>query len=382
MRSALRWTAVLCVAVTLVLGAAPASAAPEMPPITQSLNENQACRTASTVDTNDPPWAQARLRPERAWTHTDGSGVTVAVLDTGVDATSPALSGKVQGAGKDCVGHGTFVAGIVAAAPRPGGGFSGIAPGARVLSVPVTDRTGGTTAPSLATGIRTALAAGARIVQVSAAVVEPSPELADAVAGAVAAGAVIVAPAAVAAGRKPVAAYPAAYPGVVSVAALTPQGAPMRTDLPGIRVDLAAPGAAITGPGPGGPGLFTASGDAVAAAMVSGTAALVRSYRPALSGPETARRLKETAYPPAGGIPDPLLGNGVVDPAAAVTAELPSGAATSAAAPAAVRMPAPAERGPEVLAGIVAAVAGTIIALVAIGAVVLPRARRRGWRAG
>ncbi|MFE0022703.1 S8 family serine peptidase [Amycolatopsis sp. NPDC059021] len=372
----------MAVTLALPLGAVPAPAAPEMPPITQSLNENQACRTASTVDTNDLPWAQARLRPERAWAHADGSGVTVAVLDTGVDTSSPALSGKVAGAGTDCAGHGTFVAGIVAATPRPGGGFSGIAPGARVLSVPVTDRIGGTTAHSLATGIRTALAAGARIVQVSAAVVEPSPELADAVAGAVTSGAVVVAPAAVAAGQKPVAAYPAAYPGVVSVAAITPQGPPMRTDLPGIRVDLAAPGAAITGLGPGGNGLFTASDDAVAAAMVSGAAALVRSYRPALSGPETVRRLKETAYPPAGGVPDPLLGTGVVDPAAAVTAELPPGTAKAEAAPAAVRMPAPAEHGPEVLAGIVAAVAGTIIALVAIGAVVVPRARRRGWRAG
>ncbi|MFC4078764.1 S8 family serine peptidase [Amycolatopsis samaneae] len=380
MRSSLRWAAVL--GVVLTLGAAPAQAAPELPPITPSLQENQACRTASTVDTDELPWAQARLRPERAWTHTDGAGVTVAVLDTGVDGSSPALTGKVLGAGQDCAGHGTFVAGILAAAPRPGGGFAGIAPGARVLSVPVTDRTGGTTAHALATGIRTALAAGARILQVSAAVTAPAPELADAVAEAVTAGAVVIAPAAVAAGQRPVAAYPAACPGVVSVAAITPRGTPMRTDLPDIRVDLAAPGAAITGVGPGGPGLFTASDDAVAAAMVSGAAALVRAYRPALSGPEVVRRLKETAYPPAGGVPDPLLGAGVVDPAAAVVAELLPGPAAPAVAPAGARMPAPADPHPGRLAGIVAAVAGALVALVTLGAVVVPRARRRGWRAG
>ncbi|MGW5647280.1 hypothetical protein ACWEV3_09395 [Saccharopolyspora sp. NPDC003752] len=57
-----------------------------MPPITQTLAANQDFHTPSTSDTDDIPWAQARLRPDQAWQHANGAGVTVAVVDTGVDA--------------------------------------------------------------------------------------------------------------------------------------------------------------------------------------------------------------------------------------------------------------------------------------------------------
>lgn len=365
-----------------MLSAPAASAAPELPPITQTLSSYQACRTPSTVDTNDIPWAQAMLRPDRAWQHANGTGVTVAVVDTGVDATSPALAGRVANAGADCVGHGTFVAGLIAAAARQGGGFTGIAPGARVLAIKATDQAGNATADGVASGIRAAVAGGARVVQVSAAATEPSPALAAAVRDATAAGAVVIAPASIGDPEKAVAAYPGAYPEVLAVAAITPQGTPVRTAAPQIKVDIAAPGAAMTGIGPGGNGLFISGGDAVAAAQVSGTAALALSYRPALSPRELVRRLRDTAYPPPGNAPDPFLGSGVVDPAAAVTAEFPTAEGKPAITPAAVHMPPPEDHTPEVTAALVATAAAIVVAAVTIAAVVIPRGRKRGWRPG
>ncbi|MER6991892.1 S8 family serine peptidase [Saccharopolyspora hirsuta] len=363
-----------------VLSAPAAIAAPELPAISPTLSSYQECRTGSTVDITEKPWAQAQLQPERAWEHGNGSGVTVAVVGSGVDATSPALAGRVSGAGPDCVGYGTFVAGIIAAAPHPGGGFAGVAPGARILAVRATDDRGNATADGLANGIRSAVAGGARVISVAAAATGPSESLAAAVRDAAAAGVVVVAPASAGARDDVVPAFPAAYPEVLSVAATSPNGAPARTAQPQIKVDVAAPGAAMTGIGPRGGGLFISGGDAVAAAQVSGTAALVLSYRPHLTGAELARRLRDTAYPPPGGAPNPLLGSGIVDPAAAVTAELPAAGGKPPDTPAAVHMPPPTDPTPTITAAVVAIAAALVIATAAALAVVIPRGRKRRWR--
>ncbi|WP_177247652.1 S8 family serine peptidase [Saccharopolyspora kobensis] len=361
------------------LSAPVAVAAPELPAISPVLRSHQECRTGSTVELDEKPWAQAQLRPERAWPHGNGAGVTVAVVGSGVDATSPALAGRVTGAGPDCVGYGTFVAGIIAAAPRPGGGFSGVAPGARILAVQATDQQGNATADSLAGGIRQAVAGGARIISVAAEAAAPSDSLAAAVREAAAAGVVVVAPASTGTGEEVVPAFPAAYPEVLSVAAIDPKGAPALV-APGVKVDIAAPGVAMTGIGPRGNGLFISGGDAVAAAQVSGTAALALSYRPNLTGADLARRLRDTAYPPPGGAPHPLLGSGVVDPATAVTAEFPTAEGKPPVVPAAVHMPPPVDPTPDITAAIVATAAAVVIGTAAALAVVIPRGRKRRWR--
>ncbi|MEV0089252.1 S8 family serine peptidase [Saccharopolyspora sp. NPDC050642] len=379
MRTCAKWAAVF--GVISVLSAPAASAAPDLPPITPVLSSYQGCRTASTVDTNDIPWAQAMLRPDRAWQHANGAGVTVAVVDTGVDATSPALAGRVANAGEDCVGHGTFVAGLIAATPRQGGGFTGIAPGARIVAVRATDQAGNATADGVANGIRSAVAGGARVIQVSAAVTEGNGTLAAAVRDATAAGAVVIAPSSTGDPDKAVPSFPGAYPEVIAVSAIAPNGAPVRASAPEIKVDLAAPGAMMTGIGPRGNGLFVSGGDAVAAAQVSGAAALVLSYRPALSPQEVVRRLRDTAYPPPGSAPDPLLGSGVIDPEAALTAEFPTAGGKPPVVPAAVHMPPPVDTTPEVTAAVVATAAAVVIAAVTIAAAIIPRGRKRGWRA-
>ncbi|MFD3945164.1 S8 family serine peptidase [Streptomyces sp. NPDC058579] len=331
------------------------------------------------------PWPQAHLRPDTIWPLTEGAGVTVAVVGSGVDDASGLLAGRLSrkarlfdgGPATDCAGHGTFTAGLIAAARTPGTGFSGIAPRARILDVPVTDRRGNTTPDLLGAGIRVAADGGARVIAVVAVAGSDSPSLSGAVRYAVAKGAVVIAPVSADADtRGP--AYPAAHPQVLSVAATTPGGAPARLTPVG-RVDLTAPGEAVMGPGPGGKGQFTASGPSYAAALVAGTAALVLGYRPDLGGAALAHRLRATASGPAG-----------VDPVAAVTAvlpeeqkvpapSLPSGTRATATGVAMPPDPGPSAAGPAYLvsAGALAVALG-----VAGAAVVVPGGRRRGWRPG
>ncbi len=130
------------------------------------------------------PWEQHSLGLSGVRQRGSGAGVTVAVVDTGVSQQAPTLKGRVTavgGAGVDCVGHGSFVAGIIASAPAKGVRFAGVAQGARVLGVRGTDEHGVATAAGVAAGIRAAVDAGARIVEVSPALVQGSDALTSAV---------------------------------------------------------------------------------------------------------------------------------------------------------------------------------------------------------
>src|SRR5689334_6196233 len=136
---------------------------------------NQRCDLAVTGPVPGRPWAQQRLDYERVWPLTRGSGVTVAVVDTGVQGSHPQLRGGVLPgidvvnggtAETDCVGHGTLVAGLLAARPADGTGFAGVAPAATVLPVRVTNSQQGSAGP-LATGIRRAVDAHAQVINVS-----------------------------------------------------------------------------------------------------------------------------------------------------------------------------------------------------------------------
>ncbi|MFH8724675.1 S8 family serine peptidase [Streptomyces termitum] len=369
-------------------GADPAS----LPAVTQRLSDD-ACRKASPRKVTGLPWPQARLRPDRVWPLTEGAGVTVAVLGSGVDDAAGLLGGRLKrtprlfpggGPAADCVGHGTFAAGLIAAAPTPGAGFAGLAPGARILDVPVTDRRGNTTPDLLARGVRAAVDGGARVIAVVAVAGADDPKLRSAVRYAVGRGAVVIAP--VSPDGVKGAAYPAADPLVLSVAATGP-GAKASGQAPEGRVDLTAPGEAVTGPGPGGRGSFTASGPSYAAALVAGTAALVLGRHPGLSGPQLVHRLRATTSGPGEPLPDRARGYGAIDPVAAVTAVLPeerrgaAGTGRAAAVPGAVMPPEP---GPSAAGSAWGVAAGSLALLagVAGAAAVLPRGRRRKWRPG
>ncbi|MER8188082.1 S8 family serine peptidase [Kitasatospora sp. NPDC094015] len=401
------------------------SPAPEQPlPTVAQLRQDvrdAGCLQPSTRTTGRTPWAQALLPPDGAWVLTRGGGVTVAVVGSGVDGSSPALAGRLTvgpresgggDAGRDCVGHGTLIAGLIAgrrpaggsgtgqdaagqdaAAPGASGqgpagqGPAGLAPEAGILAVAVTDDTGATSADLLAKGIRDAVDGGARVVAVAVTVPGPSDQLTAAVRHAQERGVLLVAPcAADADGARSGPVFPASYPGVLAVADIGPNGAPPNGAARTGRIDLAAPGDAVAGAGPGG-GHFSASGPSYAAAYVAGAAALVLARRPGLTLPQLVHRLEATAYRPGSVLPDPLLGHGTVDPVAAVTAELPEEqGAAPAAAPAeparSLLVRPPVDPGAVRLALLVAGGAGAVVLLLAFAATLRGLGRRGPWRPG
>ncbi|NNN37693.1 S8 family serine peptidase, partial [Streptomyces sp. S3(2020)] len=188
---------------------ATASAAPlsadqvSLPVVPSALADGVACTKASTAVAKAVPWEQGALGLERTWAasagRAGGSGVTVGVVDTGVAAGAPSLKGRVTAvgsAGADCVGHGTFVAGLIAATQETGVRFAGVADRARVLAVRGTDERGAASAGSVAAGIRSAAKAGAEVIVVSPALSTGSEGLTAAVAYATTKDALVIAAAA------------------------------------------------------------------------------------------------------------------------------------------------------------------------------------------
>ncbi|NWJ73942.1 type VII secretion-associated serine protease mycosin [Pseudonocardia sp. ICBG1122] len=350
------------------------------------------------------PWAQSALGADRVWPLTRGAGVTVAVVDTGVDAATPQLAGgrvlpgvdvsstpTPSAAGRadsDCPGHGTFVAGIVAAAPMAGAGFVGVAPDAEILPVRVTAAGGGDgslTTASLAAGIRVAVDLGARVINVSASTDVNDPQLEAAVRDAVARDAVVVASAANGARSGDAVTYPASYPEVLAVGAVDAAGRHAEFSETGPYLGLVAPGVDVVSIGPGGAGQWRGSGTSYAAPFVAGSAALVRAYHPELDATQVKHRLEVTADHPPGTLPDPALGWGMVNPLAAVTAVLPEENGDPSRL---VVGPPPARPGPAppaAGAGPVVAALGAVLAALIMGATVFTArlgrsGHRRGWK--
>lgn len=133
----------------------------------------------------DRPWALQRLLLDALWAQTkgkdkNGKPVRVAVIDTGVDRANPQLSGAIDvGAGKDLidpkggdgttdtVGHGTKVAGLIAARPQEGTGFVGLAPDSTIIPIRQNDGQGKGNALSLGQAIDHAVSKGAQVINIS-----------------------------------------------------------------------------------------------------------------------------------------------------------------------------------------------------------------------
>jgi type VII secretion-associated serine protease mycosin len=278
-----------------------------------------------------PPPTRAQIRPDvlkvlgqiqapSAWRITRGNGVTVAVLDTGVDRGAPDLTGSVS-AGPDYTKgvdpatyhpplvHGTYIASLIAGhGSGPDGtlGVIGVAPRARILSVRVILDEGepGTAtynanpryADAIGKGIFYAVAHGAGVINMSLGSQQPTAYMRTAVAYALARGVVIVASAGnggTNSGFAPYV-YPAAFTGVIAVAAVTGAGARASFSEQNAAVVLSAPGIDVIGAGPGGEYL-DAEGTSPAAALVSGVAALIRSRFPELSPALVEQALITTA---------------------------------------------------------------------------------------
>lgn len=293
----------------------------------------EACVGAAPTRAAGAPWALRRLAPQHIWPLTRGSGVVVAILDTGVSAAAPSLAGAVWPgrdvvatgtADSDCAGRGTALAGIVAARPVSGSPFVGLAPDAEILPIRITDSRGQLNAQTLADGISAAVAGGARVILVGAGLPADTDELRAAVQAAVQAGAVIVAPVnsqGPANGRPPAVWYPAAYPDVIGVGDADIDGLSLVT-LPMPGCDLLAPGSGSISIAPVGDGHYAVGGSPVAAAHVAGVAALIRAYYPALPPSAVRERLLATAESLPGRPP-------VLDAYAAVSATGPTVAVTA-----------------------------------------------------
>jgi len=362
----------------------PTPVATEPQPTQQCPGPGQASSRVTSV-----PWAQDALDWSSAWPMTRGQGVTVAVVDSGVDRNTQ-LAGKVTaidltGTGYgDCVGHGTEIAGIIAASDlQPlGFPFEGVAPAAKILSVKVNSAETGSSA-LLAQGIRAAALLGAQVINVSV-VTRDTPALRSAVLFALRKNAVIVAAGGndeSSTGVGPF--YPASYPGVLSVGAVAQDGSLPAFSDQRSHVAVTAPGVNVTSTCPGGYQVNDLLGTSYATAFVSGVAALVRARYPALAEAAVVSRIEHTADGAAG----PGTGYGLVNPLQAVSAILPPGAAQTAA-PGGQRRPVPVSRPPlpdraaidtalRVTAGALGAAA-----LMALGGVVISQGRRRRWRAG
>lgn len=351
----------------------------------------------------EQPWAQLLLDPALVWQHSRGAGVTVAVVDSGVDGDHPQLRGKVL-RGKDffeqsnlpgnfdCVSHGTGVAGIIAARPATGVGFHGLAPDARILPVRISAQDIAENGQSLridldvlAHGIRYAADSGAKVMNLSIAGYADFPAIRSAVGYAVSKDVLVVA--AVGNGQSEgggeLPSFPAAYDGVLGVGAVDIDGARTTSSQVGPYVDLVAPGDGVLTTTRVA-GHAYATGTSYAAPFVSATAALVRAARPDLKAPEVAQRLIATASPARGD--GHAYGAGLVNPYRAVTdgLDLSDPAALPAHVPsppdhAALADAAWHDRAGTVAGWTTAAILGAIVLAVVV-AVVVPRGRRRRWR--
>jgi type VII secretion-associated serine protease mycosin len=302
---------------TLVLAAAPASFADQ---------------------TRDDQWALDALQAESVWKVSTGKGVTVALVDDGVNADHVDLKNNVL-QGRDfedndadaspegnnaASGHGTAMASIIAGhghGSEGDDGVKGLAPDAKIL--PIRSGTNG-----YADAIRYAVDQGASIINISEFQTQDLPQDREAVAYALAHNVLIVS----SSGNNGSAniSFPAKYPGVLTVGGVDNSGKVWEKSNYGPEVLLTAPATRIVHAGwPGNSKLSVGDGTSDATAYVSAAAALIRAKFPDLTAGQIANRLVKTAVIPASvkgiSLPDEKYGYGIINPLNALTKNIPAG---------------------------------------------------------
>jgi subtilisin family serine protease len=278
---------------------------------------------APTVDA----WHLARIKaPQAAELVAAAPGVVIAIVDSGVDPLHPAFDGKmVDGANTrdpkgdtvDSYGHGTHIAGVAAARPRPGSGVVGVAPKAMIMPMRVTDRTGRAQSAGIAQAITWAADHGARVINLSLEGVSRNAAIRDAAAYAWRRGALVVAPA----GNCGCVETTPSTPYIVSVAATDRNDRLAAFSSTGAFVHLTAPGVDV--PTTSRYGLeLSDSGTSMASAVVSGVAALMFAANTELTPAAVSELLARTAVDPDGQSLALGQGRGRVDALAAVRAAL------------------------------------------------------------
>ncbi len=269
-----------------------------------------------------------------AWRSTRGDpAIVVAVLDSGVDLTHPDLEGVAvvsprnvvwnSGDISDDVGHGTHVTGTILADTDNALGIAGIAPASTLMPVKLTDAGTGLALSDALDAVDWAREHDADIISMSFGGLLTPEQVALSLPTFTAArdaGILMVA----AAGNDGMAerAYPASFPGVISVSAVDGTDAIADFSNSGRAVDIAAPGVHIKSLVPGG-GYKAESGTSMATPHVSGVAALVWAARPDLDAAQLEAVLRASALDlgPVG--PDVVFGDGRIDAAAALVEPVP-----------------------------------------------------------
>jgi hypothetical protein len=324
----------------------PGAAASVSTPVADATS--QQCTPGKRILAPAPSYQVDRLGLQDAWTLSRGRGVTVAVVDSGVEAGNVHLSGALvpghttfgDGSARpddDLFGHGTAIAGLIAARPVDGSGVVGIAPGAKIMpvrafeSAPEDGQSSRDLTPpsaaSVSAGIRWAAEHGAQIINVSLSDDQSAGTYRSAVSYARSRGALVIASAG---NRKtadsdradPVHFYPGELDGALAVAGLLRDGTWDRdSSYAGEHVDIAAPGQAM-------PSTYISGGDCIfngdsasssyATAVVSGAAALIASRFPEESPDEWAFRLTQSAMRVSPAQRSDTVGWGEVRPAEAL----------------------------------------------------------------
>ncbi|GIL25633.1 hypothetical protein NUM_08870 [Actinocatenispora comari] len=374
----------------------------------------------------DGQWYLEALQAHQAQRISTGTGVTIAVIDSGIDSSRPALkdqlvAGKCFGTAQDIEptwdpnGHGTAMAGLIAGNGKDPRHILGVAPGAKLMPLCVSGEnvTDNTLFKDITPAIRYAVDHGAKVINLSLGADESRADrgtvakLHAAISYAEHHDVVVVA-AAGNTGQDEKTPSPARLPGVVAVGGSTQSGAHWKGSVPGTEIALTAPAEnllttdtkTVEDPEKGPrdtTGYKTAGGTSSATALVSGAAALVRAKYPTLDAANVINRLIKTADHKGAPGRNPQYGYGIVDPVKALTAhvdpvksnplgQLDAPAAGSSSSKAAA---APAETSSSGNVGVWIAVGAAVLAIIIVLIIVLAvRARRRkavaqdGWQPG
>jgi len=305
-------------------------------------------------------WGIRKAHVDQAWDIARGSAsITVAVIDTGIDANHPDLAGVTlpgvtfltapdptcpAGSTIDDDGHGTHVAGVIAANGNNGIGIAGVAFGVKILPIKALDCQGAGLMSDVASGVIWATDHGARVINISLGSSAAQLTLQDAIRYAIAHNVIVVA----AAGNCGVlsircttlneAQYPGAFPEVLAVAAtdendghasFSNEGPYVGVSAPGVRIYSTTPTypTTLSQSNPGTTSYASFSGTSQASPFVAGVAALILSRAPGLSVAQLIDLLKSTADDLGSPGADTLFGAGRVNALRAVSATVRYGAA-------------------------------------------------------
>ncbi|MGW2582023.1 type VII secretion-associated serine protease mycosin [Streptomyces virginiae] len=280
-------------------------------------------------------WHLDAMKVDEIWKVATGKGITVAVIDTGVNRVpeleGQVLPGVVFPAGdapgdkdNDYSGHGTGIAAMIAGTGKhpSGDGAYGLAPGVKILPIRVPDVLEGAKTPSKVAAIRYAADSDAKIINIS----QGSPgtpqddrDRAEAVKYALSKGKLIFASVGNSGDSTNEIEYPAATPGVVGVGGADAAGKATQDSQHGPQVDLAAPGADIVTACTSKTGVCRTNGTSGSSALASAAAALLWSAHPDWTNNQVLRVLLNTAGKPTDGVErNDYVGYGIVRPRVAL----------------------------------------------------------------